>query len=158
MRSSTGPVQVLSAISENSLAEDPKEMYKCFYFIDWIILNRHKQKILSSIGIFVDGQRPEIPTWITGNDLRTSLSLISSNPFRARPWFEPGPWGGTWIKDNVPRLSKDVENYAWSFELISPENGLILESSKILLEMSFDCLMYHAAEGSAGRLFQSFSL
>ncbi len=140
----------------DSQPSDPKEMYKCFYFIDWIILNRHKQKILSSIGIFVDGQRPEMPVWIEGNDLRNSLSLISSNPFRARPWFEPGPWGGTWIKDNVPRLCKDVENYAWSFELISPENGLILESSKILLEISFDCLMYHAAEAVLGDCYSRF--
>jgi len=140
----------------DSRLRDPGEMYKCFYFIDWIILNRHKQKILSSVGLFVDGQRPEIPTWITGNDLRTSLTLISCNPFRARPWFEPGPWGGTWIKDNVPLLSKDVENYAWSFELISPENGLILESSKILLEMSFDCLMYYAAEAVLGDCFSRF--
>ena len=140
----------------DSRPADPGEMYKSFYFIDWVILNRHKQKILPSIGIFVDGQRPEMPTWITGNDLRKSLSLISSNPFRARPWFEPGPWGGTWIKDNIPRLSKDVDNYAWSFELISPENGLILESSKILLEISFDCLMYHAAEAVLGDCFSRF--
>lgn len=140
----------------DSRPADPKEMYKCFYFIDWIILNRHKQKILSSIGIFVDGQRPEIPTWITGNDLRNSLSIIGRNPFRARPWFEPGPWGGTWIKDNIPRLNKDIENYAWSFELISPENGLILESSQILLEMSFDCLMFHAAEEVLGDCFSRF--
>ena len=82
----------------------PKEMYKCSYFVDWVVLNRHKQKILPSVDIFVDGQRPEIPLWMEGVTLRESLFQMSQNVFRVRPWFEPGVWGGTWIKENIAGL------------------------------------------------------
>jgi len=140
------------SISNLGLSEpsDPKEMYKRFYFIDWPVLNSHKQHIFQSVDIFVDGQRPENPVWISGNDFRESLKTISRNPFRARPWFEPGPWGGKWISDNIGGLSKNVDNFAWSFELITPENGIVLESSGIMLEASFDCIMYQCAESVLG--------
>jgi mannose-6-phosphate isomerase class I len=145
-RSRAGAITNLGAAKPNS----PKSMYKRFYFVDWIALNRHKAALLPHIDFIVDAQRPESIVFTSGNTLRQSLTTISKNYFRVRPWFEPGAWGGEWIKKHIPQLPQDVPNYAWSFELIGPENGLLLESDHKLLEISFDFLMYHAHQNVLG--------
>lgn len=134
----------------------PSHDYKRNYFIDWIVQNRHKKKILPDISIFVDAQRPEQLTFIQGNHLRETLRQLSSSVIRARPWFEPGPWGGTWMLDHIGGLNKDVPNYAWSFELISPENGILLSSSGLMLEFSFDILMIQEGKNILGDAHKRF--
>lgn len=133
-----------------------KQDYKRNYFIDWIVQNRQKKSILPYLSILVDGQRPEDITFITGDHLRESIRELSISVFRVRPWFEPGPWGGTWILDHIKGLSRDVPNYAWSFELITPENGLLLSSSGLMLEFSFDFLMYQEGRNVLGDAFERF--
>jgi mannose-6-phosphate isomerase class I len=122
-------------------ALNAKAAYKRSYFVDWPALKAHKTALLPTLDLIIDSQRPDEPAMLSGEALRTGLTSMSHNYFRARPWFEPGPWGGQWIKRQIPSLAQDVSNYAWSFELITPENGLIFECDRWLLEVSFDWLM-----------------
>lgn len=151
-RSRAGSILNLGA----SLPDDPKKMYKRFYFVDWIILNKHKNKIKNAIDYLVDGQRTMEITWVKGEVWRDSIAGITKAPIRARPWFSPGAWGGNWIKEKIKGLSKDVVNYAWSFELIVPENGVIIESSNKLLEFSFDFLMFLSGKEILGKDFDTY--
>lgn len=133
-----------------------KQMYKHFYFVDWEVLNREKKRLLPHVSIVVDQQRPSYPTWMTADTLRQSLSKMSKSYFRVRPWFEPGVWGGQWMKEQFKELNQEVPNYAWSFEMIVPENGLVLISDDTLLEVSFDMLMFHERDNILGKAANRF--
>jgi mannose-6-phosphate isomerase class I len=58
--------------------------------------------------------------------------------------------------EHIPDLPREVPNYAWSFELIIPENGLILESNGLMMEVSFDWLMFREAQAVLGNSFRRF--
>lgn len=140
----------------NDEVEDKVSMYKRFYFVDWVVLNKHKEQQLSKASVLVDTQWNDTISWTFANDLFEGIKKISTSVFRARPWFDPGVWGGQWMKEHFQALSRAEENFAWSFEIIAPENGLVFESDGNLLEVSFDTLMFKESAAVLGRHAQRF--
>lgn len=139
-----------------TLPEEAKAAYKRAYFVDWVMANRHKLDLYGRIDWIVDGQRPDEITFAAGADLRHGLDRMAHSYFRVRPWFEPGVWGGQWLRQRLPQLAQDVPNYAWSFELIVPENGLVFASDDRLLEVSFDFLMFRNPVDVTGESASAF--
>ncbi|WP_205941021.1 class I mannose-6-phosphate isomerase [Pedobacter yonginense] len=139
-----------------SSPQEQTEMYKRFYFVDWVVLNTHKEQLAKNVAVFVDAQWEEDINWGYGEAVRAGLKQMSTSVFRARPWFAPGAWGGQWMKHRMPQLDQNEVNYAWSFELIVPENGLVFESNGLLLEVSFDLLMFEQGENVLGKHYQRF--
>jgi mannose-6-phosphate isomerase class I len=132
------------------------EMYKRFYFVDWVVLNEYKKSLLPRIEVLADGQWKDTINWMHADQFRHALGELGRRSFRVRPWFEPGAWGGQWMKQNLRGINKDELNYAWSFELIVPENGLVFESDGYLLEASFDFLMFSEAAAVLGKHWETF--
>ena len=140
----------------SSKPAENSQMYKRFYFVDWPVLNRHKQNLLSKMDIVVDAQRINDISWIEGNGLRRALDDMSNHALRSRPWFEAGVWGGQWMKQHLKGLEENEINYAWSFELITPENGIVLSDQGTMLEISFDFLLYFNSTKILGKAAKRF--
>ncbi len=124
-------------------------MYKRFYFVDWPMLNRLKRATLPQLDIFVDATSTTDVRWTTGQDFRRALYALARQPFRVKPWFAPGPWGGQWMKEQFG-LDPKQPNYAWSFELIAPENGVLLGNEELFLECAFDYLLWQETDAVLG--------
>jgi mannose-6-phosphate isomerase class I len=132
-------------------ADEPAHMYKHCYFIDWVVLNKYRERIGDRIRVQGDVQWQGTLNWMFTEYLAKGLADLTKTAFRVRPWFEPGAWGGHWMQERIEGLNKDAVNYAWSFELIVPENGLVFESDGYLLEVPFDMFMSVANKKVLGK-------
>lgn len=140
----------------NTAGLSNQEIYKRLYFVDWVVNDQHKQLIYDRINIVADCQWSHNISWAYADTIYEGLKNLSTIPIRVRPWFEAGAWGGQWLKQHINGLNKDEINYAWSFELIVPENGVVLESSGNVLEVAFKWLMDIAGKNILGKDYTTF--
>jgi mannose-6-phosphate isomerase class I len=117
-------------------------------FVDWPMLDRHKQEIVVRLDRYLDLADPDAPRSLAGDLLRRSLAALAQRPFRTRPTFLPGPWGGQWLR-RVLGVPTDAPNVAWSYELITPESGILL-GDPTPAEVGFELLMAGHAQDVLG--------
>jgi hypothetical protein len=53
-----------------SAIDHPSQMYKRFYFVDWVVLSEYRKKIKDHISIIADGQRQDELTWALHSSLK----------------------------------------------------------------------------------------
>jgi mannose-6-phosphate isomerase class I len=118
------------------------------FFIDWPMLDRHKEELAEGLDRYIDLSDLDAPRSLEGDALRRSLAALAVQPFRTRPTFLPGPWGGQWLR-RVLGVETDAPNLAWSYELITPESGILLGHSEPA-EVGFELLMSQHASSVLG--------
>jgi mannose-6-phosphate isomerase class I len=115
----------ISNLGLRNAEASPGALYKRAYFLDWRVADRHKNSLYDRVDYWIDGNKPEQPAMLTGRCLRESMAAISRQPFRVVPFFDPGPWGGQWMRERFD-LPDGPPNYAWCFDCVPEENSLIL--------------------------------
>ncbi|MBE0700516.1 MAG: class I mannose-6-phosphate isomerase [Acholeplasmataceae bacterium] len=63
-----------------------------------------------------------------------ALDQLTQKPFRMVPYFDPGVWGGQWMKE-VCHLDPREKNFAWSFDGVPEENSLKLKFGDKIVEL-----------------------
>jgi mannose-6-phosphate isomerase class I len=127
-------------------SERPSLKYKRAFFVDWRAADRLKKRLIPHIDFLLDTNKRDTPKMITGEQLAQGLNNAVQRPFRVVPFFDPGPWGGQWMKE-VCDLPRDVENYAWCFDCVPEENSLLLAFGDVRIEIpSINLVFTHPHE------------
>jgi hypothetical protein len=104
-------------------AASPAALYKRAYFVDWRAADAEKHGLHAAIDFYLDTNRPQAPAMIPGSAYRSALAHTAHRPFRVVPFFDPGPWGGEWMRRHFD-LPAGPPNFAWCFDCVPEENSL----------------------------------
>jgi mannose-6-phosphate isomerase class I len=105
--------------------DDGSATTRRLFYIDWPVLDRHREAIASRIDLWIDLQHSRRPTWIDGAALHRTVDDLAKRPFRTRPTFNTAPWGGHWGQRRLGH-NMDAANTAIGYELIAPESGVLV--------------------------------
>jgi mannose-6-phosphate isomerase class I len=120
-------------LGADNIGESAALKYKRSYFIDWRAADRTKSPLFDHVDFYLDTNDRTNPKMISGRQFLAALVVASRRPFRVVPFFDPGPWGGQWMKE-VCDLPRDVPNYAWCFDCVPEENSLLLDFGGVRIE------------------------
>ncbi len=125
-------VDNIGVINRNT--DDWMLLYKQGYFVDWRICDRFKKQLFKKWDYLLDTNIAGNPKLIKGRAIRDGLWQSVCQPFSVVPFFDPGPWGGKWMKE-VCGLNPGQENYAWCFNCVPEENSLLLKFGEDIIEI-----------------------
>ncbi len=136
--------------------EDFLKKYKRGYFIEWRLVDNYKKKFFNDIDYILDTNDNDSVKMITGDNFRKAMDLAVTTPFRVVPFFDPGVWGGQWMKE-VCDLDKSSKNYAWCFDCVPEENSLFIRFGDVRVEIpSIDLVLYKPKELLGNGIFNRF--
>ena len=136
--------------------DDVLKKYKRGFFIEWRVADKLKVSLFDKIDYLLDTNIKDNPKMIDGNSFRFGLEHVVNRPFRTVPYFDPGVWGGQWMK-NVCNLDKKEKNYAWSFDGVPEENSLYLQYDNVVIEVpAIDVVLYQPEKLLGRSVFARF--
>jgi mannose-6-phosphate isomerase class I len=135
---------------KNRQTADWMLLYKQGYFVDWRACDRLKKKLYNKWDFVLDTNLPNQPKMIEGKAFHAALDQTIQRPFSVVPFFDPGPWGGQWMKEKC-NLDPTAVNYAWCFNCVPEENSLLLKFGEEIVETPSINLVFRYPEKLLGK-------
>ncbi|SDE91394.1 class I mannose-6-phosphate isomerase [Terriglobus roseus] len=129
--------------------DSPGLLYKNAFFLDWRAGDALRHEIFAAMDWFVDLDDPSTPRMVSGDVLRKAMKDIVRRPFRVVPFFDPGPWGGQWMREKFG-LPAGPKNYAWGFDCVPEENSVLLNFGGQHLSVPAQIVVAEEPEGLLG--------
>ena len=141
--------QEVANLGAYNYGQDFARQYKRAYFVDWRVCDRIKRQLLPQCDYLLDTNQPGHPRLISREALFAGLQQAAHRPFRVAPFFDPGPWGGQWMKE-VCNLDPSAPNYAWCFDCVPEENSLLLGFGSNTVEIPAQNLVFFEPKALLG--------
>ncbi len=148
--------KLVDNLGEKNRNEEFPRLYKQAFFVDWRVLDAHKVSTMDKWDFLVDTNKAGSPKMVRGADVLSAIQQVTKQPFRVVPFFDPGPWGGQWLKE-VADLDRSAVNYAWAFDCVPEENSLLLKFGNETIEIPSIDVVYREPEALLGkRVYDQF--
>ncbi len=129
-----------------------KMIQRRIYYVD-MELAVHLRKALIEEGkldYYIASDHDETYTLAPFSTLQTSLSALADQPFRCKPVYIEGVWGGHYVR-NARKLPDVFRNIAWVFDLIPLEVSILLAIGDHLLEIPYFTFVQMQGEKIMGK-------
>ena len=113
------------------------------YYCDFENAVRNRRDVLCNGVVdyyFLDNDRAKLQM-MTYEAFSDVCAQLVKYPFRAKPCYLEGVWGGTYMK-KLRGLPKEMRNAAWVFDFIPMEVSVVVEAGKELLDINY-CTFVH---------------
>jgi mannose-6-phosphate isomerase class I len=127
--------------------------YKRGYFLDWRLCDNLKKTLMPKWDYMLDTNDRANPKMITAAMFNQGMEQAVKQPFSVVPFFDPGPWGGQWMKEKFD-LDPTASNFAWCFNCVPEENSLLLEFNGIKFEIPSINLVFAKPQELLGKSVQ----
>lgn len=118
------------------------ELMRRNYYIDFEIILKNRKSLIESgrLDFYVSGDHHEEFVLVPRNAFEGILGNMAKQPFRCKPVYLEGIWGGEFIR-KVRRLPDSIKNVAWIFEMIPMEVSLVADVNGKKIEFPFSTFL-----------------
>jgi hypothetical protein len=112
-------------------------MRRCYYFDFELAMHLRAELVKKDLlDFYITGDCPQKIQLIPKTAFNEICSSLVHYPFRCKPVYLEGVWGGYYIK-KLRNLPAEMKNCAWIFDLIPLEVSLLVEAGSQLVEIPF---------------------
>ena len=119
------------------------------YYCDFEVAVGLRRELLATEGnldYYVENEYPNDMKMLPYSAFASILKSLAQYPFRCKPVYLEGVWGGTYVK-KLRGLPDSMRNCAWVFDLIPMEVSIVIDVCGTLLEIPFST--FFMKEGDA---------
>ena len=109
------------------------------YFVDFEVVFKLREELLNEYGIdfYILGSDDNNYMLMDGSSLETVLETLVRYPFRVKPVYLEGIWGGEYIR-KIRNIPQDISsNIAWIFEFIPMETSIVVDIGGNYVDIPF---------------------
>lgn len=128
-----------------------KELMRRNYYVDFEVIVKQRKHLIENglIDYYVTANQPRDFVTMTGSTVQTILDDLAKQPFRTKPVYLEGIWGGEFMR-KARDLRTGSKNVAWIFDLIPMEVSVLIQAGEHQVEVPFSTFVQSDARQIVG--------